>query len=456
MMIPDDRGKSRKITPDLVRQLVAVAKGLKSKGHRIRLKSFTRQLALKEGIVLSSKKIGEILMANGLYQPEIRRRRPKFYQSLRQNIPNGLVSVDGSEFTVWMDQVPYQFNLELSVDVDSFCHTASSVADSETTAEFIKVLEAHKASWGLPIGLVSDHGSANLSDQARDYLKQNQIEIMPAGPGNPKGNGTCESAFSEMKGVVGMINLTTGSPRNLAQAILEKIVAIYIALRNRLPRFGEQIAPQEAMKTPITKEQRQTLKEKYQGRKAKNEDPDQETKRVRLDWIIREHGLEVDERSLKRAHQCIGSYDLEAISRTEEAFLKAIRRDPKRGTLPYFFGILTNLQNELDTAKYKAYCQERYQYQNMMAREREEKVKSQETTTVEHLVGMLRSAVLSGPQFLRDFCVRRAKRLATDLQKRTCYVGALRTRVFDALGEVDGLNLEQRKKAFQLIEEVLT
>ena len=456
LIVPDGRGKSRKITPDMVRQIVEVAKGLKSKGRRIRLKSFTKQLAIEEGIVLSSKKVGEILIANGLYKPEIRRRRPKFYQSLRQNIPNGLVSVDGSEFTVWIDYMPYKFNLELSVDVDSFCHTAFSVSDSETTEEFIKVIEAHKASWGLPIGLVSDHGSANLSDQATDYLKRNHIEIMPAGPGNPKGNGSCESAFSEMKEVIGTINLATLSPRNLAKAILEKIVTIYIAMRNRLPRLGDKIASQEAMKTPITKEQRQTLKEKYKGRKAKNEDTGQETKLVRLDWIIREHGLEVDEKSLKRAHKCVGSYDLDAISRTEEAFLKAIRRDQKRCTLPYFFGILNNIQNELDTAKYEAYCRDRYHYQDMIDREREEKEKFQEITTVEHLVGMLRSAVLSGPQFLRDFCVRRAKRIAADLQKRYCYVGALRTRVFDALGEVDGLNLEQRKEAFQLIGEVLT
>jgi hypothetical protein len=311
-------------------------------------------------------------------------------------------------------------------------------------------------SWGAPLGLVSDHGSANLSDQAVDYLKRNQIEILPAGPGNPKGNGTCESAFSEMKGVVGRIHLETCSPRNLAKALLEKIVAIYIAMRNRLPRFGDTIAPQEAMKRPITEEQRQTLKEKYKGRKAKNEDPDQETKLVRLDWVIREHGLKVDENSLRRAYKCIGSYDLKALSRTEEAFLKAIRRDQKRCTLPYFFGILNNIQKELDAAKYEAYCRQRYHYQTIMDRERDEKEKSQETTTVEHLVGMLRSAVLSGPQFLRDFCVRRARRIATDLKKHYFYIGALRTRVLDALREVDGLNLEQREKAFQLIEEVLT
>ena len=457
LIVPDVRGKACKITTDIVRQIVEEAKELKSKGRRIRLKSFTKQLAIEKDIVLSRKKIGEVLIANGLYKPEIRRRRPKFYQSLRQNIPNGLVSVDGSEFTVWIDHVPYKFNLELGVDVDSFCHTASSVSDSETTEEFIKVMEAHKASWGLPIGLVSDHGSANLSDQAVDYLKRNNIEMLPAGPANPKGNGTIEGAFSEMKGVIERLDFKLSSPKDLARAILEKIVSIYVAMRNRLFRFGDKIAPQEAMKIPIPEEKRQVLKKKFKGRKAKSEDPDQETKLTRLDWIIRDHGLKVDERSLKRAQECIVTYNLDAISKSEAAFLKAIRRDHQRCTLPYFFGILKNIQDEMDAARYEDYCHERYYYQGMLDREREkEENQSKETTTVENLVAMLRNAVLSGPQFIKDTCIRQARRMAINLKKQYSYVGALKQRILDDFGRIKELNHEQRKKAIELMDEVLT
>ena len=456
LIMPEGRGKACKITPDIVRQIIEVAENVKYKGRRIRLKSFARELTIEEDILLSSKKVGEVLIANGLYKPEIKRRRPRFYQSLRQGIPNGLVSVDGSEFTVWIDHAPYRFNLELSVDVDSFCHTASSVSDSETTEEFIKVMEAHKKSWGPPIGLVSDHGSANLSDQAMDYLKRSHVEIMPAGPGNPKGNGACESAFSEMKGVIGTINLKTLSPRNLARAILKKIVSIYIAMRNRLFRLGDKIAPQEAMKIPIQEAKRQALKEKYKGRKVKSEDPEQETKLDRLEWIIHHNGLEVDERSLKRAQKCILSYDLSAISKSEEAFVKAIRRDQNRCTLPYLFGILNNIQDELDAARYEDYCHERYYYQGMLDREREkEENQSKETTTVENLAAMLRSAVLSGPQFIKDTCIRQARRMAINLKKQYSYVGALKQRILDDFGRINELNHEQRKKAIELMDEVL-
>ena len=456
LIAPDGRGKGRKITPDIVRQIVEVAKKLKSKGRRIRLKLFTKQLATEEDIVLSSKKVGEILIANGLYKPEIKRRRPRFYQALRQGIPNGLVSVDGSEFTVWINQVPYKFNLELAVDVESYCHTGFSVSESETSQEFIKVIDAHKASWGTPIGLVSDHGSANLSDKSRAYLELNNIEALPAGPANPKGNGTIEGAFSEMKGIIGTIDFETLSPRNLAKAILEKVVSIYIAMRNRLVRVGDRIAPGKAMKTQPPKEKLQALKERYKRRKQRNDDPDQEAKLGRLAWTIQNHGLEIDERSLKRAEKCVVTYDLNAINKSEEAFLKAIRRDQQRCTLPYFFGILNNIQNDLDTARYEDYCRERYYYQDMLDREREEQEKAKETTTVENLVAMLRNAILSRHRFIKDTCVRQAKRMAVDLKKQYQYAGALKKKILDELGNVKELRIEQRKEAVKIMELVLS
>jgi len=450
--VPDGRGKRGKITTDIVRQIIEVA----SKGRRIRLKSFTRQLAIEEDIVLSRKKIAEILIANGLYMPEIRRRRPRFYQSLRQGIPNGLVSIDGSEFTVKIDHVPYKFNLELSVDVDSFCHTAFSVSDSETTEEFIKVTEAHKTSWGPPIGLVSDHGSANLSGKAMDYLNQNNIEMLPAGPANPKGNGTIEGAFSEMKGVIERLDFKLSSPRDLARAILEKLVSIYIAMRNRLSRFGDKIAPQEAMKKPIPEDKKKALKKKYKVRRVKTQDTDRETKLDRLDWIITDHSLKIDEHSLKRAQKCIVTYDLVAIGKSEETFLKATRRDQKRCALPYFFGILNNIQNDIDAARYEDYCRKRYYYQGMLDREHEEQDKAMETTTVENLVAMLRNAILTGYRFIKDACVRQAKRMAANLKKQYHYEGALKKKILDELGNVKEFSIEQRKEAVKLMELVLS
>jgi hypothetical protein len=455
VVVPDKRGKASRITAEIVRQMVEAAKDIKAKGHGIRLKAFVKKLSEEYNIVLGRKKVTEVLIANGLYKASIRRRRPGFYQRLRQTIPNGLISVDGSEWKVEIDGNEYKFNLELGVDVESFCHSAFSVSESETTEEFIKVVEGHKALWGNPLGLVFDHGRANLSRESIGYLNRNDIKIMPAGPGNPKGNGTCEGAFSEMKEVIGKIQIETSSPREMARAILERMVSVYVKMRNRVPRFGEGITPLENMASPVLNKERENIKERYRKRTKKAEDPEQKAKLDRLDFIIKNHRLETDEKSLKRGQKCIVSYTMEAISGSEEAFLKAIRRNRERTTLPYFFGILKNIQNEMDENKYEDYCRQRYGYEQILQREHEKQEQMDNRPTVEGLAGMLKNAVLSRLPSLKNILVRQARRMARVLKKQYCYLEVLRKKVLHALNEVSEFTMEQLKKATILMEEVL-
>jgi len=114
-------------------------------------------------------------------------------------VTNGLLSVDGSEFTVKVNEIKYTFNVELAVDVQSYYHSGFSIAESETAREVVRVIEAHKQARGTPLAIVSDHGSGNLSGEVSKNMRGNRILPLPAGPGNPKGNGTVESAFSGMK-----------------------------------------------------------------------------------------------------------------------------------------------------------------------------------------------------------------------------------------------------------------
>ena len=455
VMVPDKRGKASRITAEIVRQIVKAAKDMEVKGKRLRLKAFVKKLSEEHDIVLSRKKVTEVLIANGLYKARLKRRRPGFYQSLRQTIPNGLISVDGSEFKVLIDGIVYKFNLELGVDVESFFHTAFSVSDSETTEEFIKVMEAHKALWGNSIGLVCDHGSANLSSGSIRYLHDNDIEVLPAGPGNPKGNGTCEGAFSEMKDVIGEIQIEASSPREMARAILEKVVSVYVKMRNRTSRFGEGIAPLENMASPVSNKEQEDIRQRYKKRKQKIEDPEQKAKLDRLDFLVRDHQLEADEKSLKRGQKCITTYDLAAISKSEEAFLRAIRRNRERATLPYFFGILKNVQNEIDEARYEVYCRRRYGYEQVLEREHEEQEQNNNKPTVDGLAAMLKNAVLSRLSSLKNILVKQARRMARDLKKQYRYLEALRKKVLDALNEVSEFTLEQLEKATILMEEVL-
>jgi Integrase core domain. len=266
---------------------------------------------------------------------------------MKQAIPNGLLSVDGSEIAVFINEVCYKFNMELAVDVKSFCHSAFSVSDSETAAEVLRVLDAHKALWGTPLALVSDHGSGNMSADVRDWLQKHHIEMLPAGPYNAKGNGTVESAFSQMKEVIGPIILDASSPESLAKSVFTKIASVYITMRNRLPRLGDRHSPEEIMGSPVSNEDRQESKAHYRQRAQKKDDSERQKKIDRIGWIIDYHHLDVDEHSLKNARKSIVYYDIDAIAKSEEAFLTAIRRDQCRCVLPYFFGILKNVQADI-------------------------------------------------------------------------------------------------------------
>ena len=92
----------------------------------------------------------------------------------------------------------------------------------------------------------------------------------------------------------------------------------------------------------------------------------------------------------------------------------------------------------------------------MLDREREEQEKAKEATTVENLVAMLRNAILSRQRFIKDICVRQAKRMAADLKKQYHYAGALRKKILDELGNVKKLGIEQRKEAVKIMEFVLS
>jgi hypothetical protein len=71
-----------------------------------------------------------------------------------------------------------------------------------------------------------------LSGEVRQYLEAHPIEFVPAGPGNPRGNGTDEGAFSRMKRAIGTIRLDTSSPMALGRSVLHAVISVYVKMRN--------------------------------------------------------------------------------------------------------------------------------------------------------------------------------------------------------------------------------
>lgn len=453
LVVPDRRGRSAKVTAALVRTVVQMAEDYTGDGKRLRIKAFTRHLA-EHDIELSSKTVSEILIANDLYGAKVRKRRPRFYQQLRQTFANGLVSVDGKEFIVMLGAEEHRLNLELCVDVASFAHSGFSIAESETAEEVIKVLEMHRQAWGSPLAMVADHGSANLAGSTLEYLKLHDIETLPAGPGNPKGNGTVEGAFSEMAEVIGAIRLDTKSPQALAKSILAKIVSVYVTLRNRLPRRGDKLAPLEAMAGPVTDELRVAEKDRFRRRtQLKAASPEQSEKLDRLHWLINHHHLDVHSPTLCRAEKCIAWYDLATIADAEAAFLKAVCRDDGRRTLPYFFGILRKMQEETDCANHKEYCRRRYQHQQMVEQERRW-AEEDDKVSLQVLVDMLRSAVALPITPIRDVAMRQVERMAAQLKQQYGYLGVLKNKIHDTLAGIMDVPMAQHQEMIAWAERL--
>lgn len=456
LKVPDGRGKASKITVEMVRGIVRAAEQVKAQGRGLRLHRFTTELERDYGIVLSRRKVKEVLIANDLFAARTRRRRPKFYQSLRKEIPNGLVSLDGSEVLVLVGQTPYHFNVELCVDVRSFAHTAFSVAEEESADEVIKVLEAHRKAWGSPLGMLCDHGSSNLSDRTKGYLKEHAIELVSVGPGNPKGNGTDEGAFSQMKQVIGKIDLDVSSPRALARGVLEKMISIYITMRNRLSRRAEPLTPIENMKLPTDQVQRdlerQRLKDYLRSKKASEEEC---RKLDRFHGLIRYHHIDMHPDALKRSERSIKAFEIEAIGAAEEAFIKVVNRNPQKRTLAYFFGILRNIQRERDNEAYRSYCRRRYNEKVMADLQRQQEQAQQSEHSVETIMEILVAAVNASIRIVKELAIKKARQWTHELMKLYSYPGALRKRFSDVLGTMTALTLEQKRKVWDLIEQFL-
>jgi len=454
--IPDARGKAAKITPEMVRMILRQAEELKSREKRLRLKGFTERLRKTQDIHLSKRKVREVLIANNLFAVRTRKRRPRFYQSLRKKIPNALLSLDGSELTVYLDEECYKFNVELSVDVKTFDHTAFSVGDSESSDEVIKVLEAHRKDWGPPLGMLCDHWSSNLSERTRKYLRMHGIELVPVGPANPKGNGTDEGAFSQMKQALGTIQLDLSSPKSLARSVLEKLISLYITMRNRVPVKTNILNPLEGMSMPGSKLDKNLEREKIKDHIAAKVKPqDEQIKLDHLHELIRYHGIDVDRSALKRAEKTIKAFEKEAISAAVEAFIKAVNRKAERKSLAYFFGILKRIQQQRDDEAYRDYCHQRYNEQVMIRMRREQEDLQKNTHTVESIVAMLIQAVKSTVRFVKELAIRKAHQWTQDLMESYGYPGALKNRFEKALEDFVDLSLDQKNRIWELIEQFL-
>jgi len=352
----------------------------------------------------------------------------------------------------------HKFNLELGVDVGSFCHTGFDIRKTETSQAVISVLEQHRQNYGLPLGVVFDHGTANLSDEVRAWLTRHDVEIVPAGPANPKGNGTDEGAFSQMKEVFGTIEVDTSSPENLGKSVLTALVSLYVKMRNKLSLRKNGIVPQAAMEIEATETVRQNERDRLVQHNMNRQDSgNEQTKLETLHWIIQSHELKVDTPSFRRAEYCIKSYSIEAIRKTEKAFLKAVDRNADRKNLAYFFGILKNIQQEKDNEQYHKYCREKYNYKSLLESERRQMEGGQKQLKPSFkIIVELASSAISVPECIQKDVRRRCRNWLDMHLKPSGYVGPVKKKIQDAIGALSGLDMKAKEMVWNWIEPLLS
>jgi transposase InsO family protein len=452
---PEKRGKSRKVTIEIVRSVVTKAKEIQAEGGRIRIKQFCRRVREELKIDLGRKTVQEILIANDLYASATRIRRPRFYRNICRRIPNSLLSLDGSEFVVTIDGKPYTFNLELGVDVGSFCHTGFDIRRTETAQAVIAVLERHRRNYGLPLGVLFDHGSANLSNEVAKWLQKHGVEKVPVGPGNPKGNGTDEGAFSQLKNVFGSLKVETFSPEQLGKDILNMLVSVYIKMRNQLLLRRSSRTPETIMETGSSAQERQHDKESILAHKESKIPSDEEQKNLDcLYTVIKQHDLLLDDASMKRAELTIKQYSLSAIQKTERAFIEAVNRKPDRKNIAYFFGILKNIQQEEDDQIYKDYCREKYEYLRMLNDERQEQKRQSSKPTIALVVEMALSTT-GQSETVQDIAKRKCSEWLTAIFDTAKYGAAVKKRIQEQIGTMGNLTVSNKEAVWEWIAPLL-
>lgn len=453
----DGRGKSSKVSIEVVRTVVERARRMDEQGERLCVTRLYELLQAEESIYLSKKTIQEILIANDLWQTRTRQNRPKFYKSLCQRIPNGLLSLDGSEFIVILGDQSLKYNVELGVDVGTFNHTAYDITPTETADTVINVFEEHCQEWGVPLGVVFDHGSANLSDNVRNYLNARDIEMVPAGPGNPKGNGSVETAIGQMKEAIGRIRIDTSSEYAMGKSILESLVSLYIKMRNKLPLRNPRPTPFEQMKAPVPDHERQLELNRLAEHKKSKEKANTDIEKVdRVHWLIKYHEMSPEPAELKRAEQTITGYETEAIIKSEEAFLKSVSRKPDRRNLSYFFGTLRNIQQEIDDQRYQEYCQKKYSYDMMLQREREKlHEQAQSLPGLAGIVALGKSILTTATENLKESAKRICRLKLGQILSSKKYLGPVRKQIQDMIGDQKDLDLEQKEKLANHLDELI-
>ncbi len=148
-------------------------------------------------------------------------------------------------------------------------------------------------------------------------------------------------------------------------------------------------------------------------------------------------------------------YNILAIIESEEAFIKAVNRKPERLSLPYFFGILKNIQKKQDDELYEEYCRKRYNYQLMLENERRLQTTEEKPPTIEQVLNMLEKGIFGSSRTIRRVCQNLACKWIKELTDSRRYLEPLKKKFMDAIGKLKNLGMEQKDLMIGQIEQLI-
>lgn len=388
----DLRGQGLQVSEGFIEFIVAVAKEYLShqkRKKRLKIRLFMKWLNKahkKEMEFFSSGKsrrvITEILVANGLYEERLSKKKyPGYKPRLSRYCPNAQLVGDGKKLDIEFMGEKFEFNLEMVKDMLSEAITGHTLSEEEDAEAVVEVLEQHTRRYGLPLSILLDNGKANY--KAVSERLEDTIAIF-AFKGNPETKAIIEGEFSNLVREMGPVRIEGEEKRALAKGILKSMIDLYVKFRNQKPRCSVcNRIPFELMEKGSNPEQlkqaKEGLKERQKRSLAMKEEPAQSPQKLSLiEDIMKRAGLFVEDRD--RFTKTMLKYDEKAIRQAEADFFALSQHDAFSETKRnghYFVGIVRNKQIELDLERKKVLYRQRYALDQLWKEKRESEQKKQ-------------------------------------------------------------------------------
>ena len=110
----------------------------------------------------------------------------------------------------------------------------------------------------------------------------------------------------------------------------------------------------------------------------------------------------------------------------------------------------------MDSTRYEEYCRQRYNYQQMKDRERQQLELAQNQSTVGVMLETLRAAISCPITQVKETAMNQARRMAIEIQKQYRYAASLKNKVLNVLDEIGELTLVERNTIVGVVDQFLT